>query len=289
MKPIELHLYLPFSYWLARDPETGAPLRKPDARAVAQALQALCAELDSMKEDYADCEVTAIRVIGGYLSLLDAEELSRLLLRVRRAFRVQKDCPVCGPMFPGQLDMQMIALYRDAHVSPLLFELPSLSFRECERLGFPVALQALDKTVYFLENFNEGEWGLRLPIGIEGRDADYWQFLLGQLYHYRPTYLQFFSLAPDRAEHPAFAEICGELQTHGYRRAAENVYSLSENVPLLLLDPAPGVEFVGAGLGARSFIDGCRVRGTVDPARYFQNCRDWRKLVEQVEEVAPSK
>ena len=289
MKAIELHLYLPFSYWLARDPETGAPLRKPDARAVAQALQALCAELDSMKEDYADCEVTAIRFRGGYLSLLDAEDLSRLLQRVRRAFRVRKDCPISGPMFPGQLDMQMIALYRDEQVSPLLFELPSLSFRECERLGFPVALQALDKTVYFLENFNEGEWGLRLPIGIEGRDADYWQFLLGQLYHYRPTYLQFFSIAPERAEHPAFAEICAELQTHGYRRAAENVFSLAENVPPLLLDPAPGVEYVGAGLGARSFIDGYRVRNTADPARYFQNCRDYRKLIEKVEELAPGK
>ena len=56
-------------------------------------------------------------------------------------------------------------------------------------------------------------------------------------------------------------------------------------MPLLLLDPAPGVEFVGAGLGARSFIDGYRVRNTADPARYFQNCRDYRKLIEKVEEA----
>ena len=283
MKPIELHLYLPFSYWLARDPETGAPLRKPDARAVAQALQALCAELDSMKEDYADCEVTAIRVIGGYLSLLDAEELSRLLLRVRRAFRVQKDCPVCGPMFPGQLDMQMIALYRDAHVSPLLFELPSLSFRECERLGFPVALQALDKTAYFLGNFGEEEWGLRLPVGIAGRTESYWVFVRGQLFHYRPKYLQFFSLAPGLDEGPGFARLCEELQRSGYRRAAGNSFALSESVPLLLLEPGKGSEYVGAGLGARSLIDGYRVQSTADPARYFQNCRDCRSLIEHVE------
>ena len=141
MKPIELHLYLPFSYWLDRDPETGAPLRRPDERALSVWLRALCTELSSLKEDYADCEVTAVRFHGGYLSLLDAEDLSRLLIAVHRSFSLRKDCPVCGLMFPGRLDMEMVAAYGNRHVSPLLFTLPSLSFRECERLGYPVDIK----------------------------------------------------------------------------------------------------------------------------------------------------
>ena len=283
MKPIELHLYLPFSYWRERDAETGVRLLRPDERNVAGYLRALCEELRGMAGEFQDCEVAAIRFRGGYLSLLDAEELKSLLSLVRRVFPVQNGCPVCGTMFPGRLDMEMIALYRDLRVSPLLFELPSLSFRECERLGYPVMLQALDKTVYFLQNFSEEEWGLRLPIGLPGRDEGVWRFLLGQLYHYQPKYLQFFTIAPDVKESPAFALCCEELEGHGYRHFAENGYARAESVPRLLLEPAG--EYIGAGLGARSRIDGFRVQSTADPALYQRRCASWRELITSVTEV----
>ena len=286
MKPIELHLYLPFSYWRDRDAETGVRLLRPDAQSVAGYLRALSQELGGMQGDFQDCEVSAIRFRGGYLSLLDAEDLNRLLSLVHRVFSVRKDCPVCGAMFPGQLDMEMVSVYRNLRVSPLMFELPSLSFRECERLGYPVMLQALDKTVYFLQNFGEEEWGLRFPIGIPGRDERAWRFLLGQLYHYQPKYLQFFSIAPDVEEDPGFALCCDELQTHGYRRFAENGYALSESVPPLLPDPAAGTEYMGAGLGAVSFIDGYRVRNTADPALYRRCCASYRDLIVSVTEDA---
>ena len=79
MKPIELHLYLPFSYWRDRDAETGVRLLRPDAQSVAGYLRALSQELGGMQGDFQDCEVSAIRFRGGYLSLLDAEDLNRLL------------------------------------------------------------------------------------------------------------------------------------------------------------------------------------------------------------------
>ena len=284
MKSVELHLYLPFSWWRDRDAETGVRLLRPDAQSVAGYLRLLSKELAGMGEDYEDCEVGAIRFWGGYLSLLDADELRQLLALVRRVFAVREDCPMCGTMFPGQLDMEMISVYRDLRVSPLLFEIPSLSFRECERLGYPVVLQALDKTVYFLQNFSVEDWGLRVPIGIPGRTEELWRFLLGQLYHYQPAFIQFFSIAPEVEEGPGFTLCREELLTHGYRKVSENSFATTERVPRLLLDPAPGAEYVGAGLGARSLIDGYRVRNTADPARYRRCCGSYRELAVRVEE-----
>lgn len=284
MKSIELHLYLPFSWWRGMDAETGVRLLRPDEQNVAGYLRLLSRELAGMREEYEDCEVSAIRFRGGYLSLLDADALRQLLALVHRVFTVQRDCPVCGTMFPGQLDMEMISLYHDLHVSPLLFEIPSLSFRECERLGYPVALQALDKTVYFLQNFNVEDWGLLVPIGIPGRTEELWRFLQGQLYHYQPKYIRFFSIAPETAEGPGFALCREELLTHGYSEVSGNCFARSENVPRLLLDPPSGAEYVGAGLGARSRIDGYRVKNTADPERYRRCCGSCRQLVVQVEE-----
>ena len=36
MEPILLNVQLPFSYWQERDPETGAPLMRPDGRLLAR-------------------------------------------------------------------------------------------------------------------------------------------------------------------------------------------------------------------------------------------------------------
>lgn len=287
IKPIELHIHLPFSYWLDRDPETGAALQRPTEQALSEVLRCLAAEMNSMREDFDDCTVTAIRFCGGYLSLPDAEDFARLLTAVHRSFHVQKDCPISGTLFPGHLDMEKIALYRDRHVSPLLFEVPSLSFRECERLGFPIVFQALDKTVFFLQNFQEDEWGLRLPIGIAGRTEEFWRYIRGQIYHYSPKYLEFFRLDPALAEDPSFGEMCADLQEHGYRRASETLYACSDTIPLLLRKPDVSAEFVGIGLGAESRIDGYQTKSVGDWETYRKNAASYRRLITAVREITP--
>ena len=229
--------------------------------------------------------MTAIRFPGGYLGLFDAEDLRRLLEGVHRAFAVKKDCPVCGTLFPGQMDMEMVSVYRRYHVSPLMFEIPSLSFRECEKFGYPLALQALDKTVYLLQNFSEAEWGLRFPIGIPGRTEGSWKFLLGQIYHYQPTYLQFFSIGKEKEENPAFAEVCRDLTEHGYHRFSGNLYSLAQKIPPILMEEGEETEYVGAGLGSVSVIDGFRVKNTIDPEKYDRCCDDYRLLMEECREL----
>ena len=284
MKEMELHIQLPFSYWLDRDPESGIALQKPDERSVADYLMSLAKEMGSMKTDYQDCQVTRIRFMGGYLSLLDAEDLERLLILIHRSFSVCENCPVNGVFFPGQADMEMISCYRNHNVSPFLFEVPSLSYNECKAMGYPMAMQALDKTVYLLQNYSESEWGLRLPIGMAGRSKSSWEYLLGQMYHYSPKYLQFFRLSTDTQEDLGFAQICSDLESHGYCRIAENLYATEEVSPAFVI-PEPDTEYVGIGLGARSRIDGFLVANTADPALYKSRCVSYRKLIANVQEI----
>lgn len=285
MKPIQLHIYFPFSYWQDRDMRTGAVLQRPGEELVQAYLRCLSMEMAGMREDYGDCEVTAIRFFGGYLCLLDAADLERLLAVIHRCFSVKKACPVSGILFPGCMDMELLSVYRNHHVGPMLFEVPTLLFRECERWGYPVTLQALDQTVYFLQNFQADDLGLRIPVGIPERTENMWKSILGQIYHYHPTYIQFYSIAPDMAEHPAFEKICGELTEHGYRQVNPMTYSLSEEVPFSLQELSSADEYAGVGLGAITRIDGFQIQNTTDPDYYRKNCREYRNLVQSVTEL----
>lgn len=285
MKPIQLHIYLPFSYWQDRDMRTGAPLQKPSEELLQVYLQCLSLELAGMKEDYHDCQVTGIRFFGGYLGLLDGAALEKLLAILHRCFTIKKDCPVSGILFPGCLDMELLSVYRNHHVGPMLFEVPTLLFRECQRWGYPVTMQALDQTVYFLQNFQADDLGLRIPIGIPDRTANMWETILGQLYHYHPAYVQFYSIAPELPENPAFAGICRKLAEHGYRSVSPLTYSLTEQIPFSLQELSRTDEYVGAGLGAISQIDGYRMQNTTDPAYYRDHCREYRNLIRSVERI----
>ena len=89
MKPIELHLNLPFSYWQEKDPRTGSACIRPEPSTFAVLLRSFYREMAGMKEDYEDCQVTAIRFLGGYLSLFDTEDLEKLFAVIHQCFSVK--------------------------------------------------------------------------------------------------------------------------------------------------------------------------------------------------------
>ena len=152
MKPIQLIVNLPFSYWQRRDGDTLAPLQKPDERTLAAYISSLMREIRSLGADLEDCEVAAVHFSGGYMNLLTADEFTEMIACIRKHFACRADMQVSGVIFPGGLDMALISAYKNVGVAPLMLEVPSLHARECERLRLPNTLQALDKTAFLLQN-----------------------------------------------------------------------------------------------------------------------------------------
>ena len=147
-----------------------------------------------------------------------------VMAALHRSFRFVQKPQVSGVLFPGSLDMALISVYGDAGVAPLMFEVPSLLARECERLALPNALQALDQTVFLMQNFGVSDFGLRLPVGIAGRDEGAWRFMLGQIRHYQPRCVQFVDVSGGQvAEHPAFSEVRQALAQQGLAERAPNL------------------------------------------------------------------
>ena len=281
MEPILLNVQLPFSYWQERDPETGAPLRRPDGRLLARYLDALCREIRSLGADMDDATVGAVHFAGGYMSLLSPDEFTAVMAALHRSFRFVQKPQVSGVLFPGSLDMALISVYGDAGVAPLMFEVPSLLARECERLALPNALQALDQTVFLMQNFGVSDFGLRLPVGIGGRDEGAWRFMLGQIRHYQPRCVQFVDVSGGRvAEHPAFARIKQALAQQGLAERAPNLLCAGETPRFAQQGPCLGV-----GLGAISRLDGYETRNTAQLDAYLAGAGDYRNLIVSVREL----
>ena len=283
MKPIQLIVNLPFSYWQRRDGDTLAPLQKPDERTLAAYISSLMREIRSLGADLEDCEVAAVHFSGGYMNLLTADEFTEMIACIRRSFSFRADMQVSGVVFPGGLDMALISAYKNVGVAPLMLEVPSLHARECERLRLPNTLQALDKTAFLLQNFGVSDFGLRLPIGIEGRSETYWRFILGQIFHYQPQHVSFFPQNGEPIqEDPAFETIKGELVRAGFTEVAKNFLTMAKVPPRLA---AGSSEYAGVGLGAVSVLDGYKTQNTADMRSYVMGSADYRQLIVSAEEI----
>lgn len=281
MEPILLNVQLPFSYWLKSDPETGAPLVRPDGRLLARYLDALCREIRSLGADMDGVTVGAVHFAGGYMSLLSPDEFQAVMAALHRSFRFAQRPQVSGVLFPGSLDMALISVYGDAGVAPLMFEVPSLLARECDRLALPNALQALDQTVFLMQNFGVSDFGLRLPVGIAGRDEGAWRFMLGQIRHYQPRCVQFVDVSGGQvAEHPAFSQIKQALAQQGLAERAPNLLCAGETPRF-----AQAGACLGVGLGAVSRIDGYETRNTAQLDAYLAGADDYRRLIASVREL----
>lgn len=219
-----LDIHLPFSYWRERDFDLGAPTARPTPPLVGAYARALAQEVASLGPELEGHEVDAVFFSGGYAGLLYPDTFRDLLRAVRRSFRCAGRLRVDGATFPGSLDMYAASAYLDEGVGSLMFEVPTLSGREAASLGLPNTLQALDKSLYVLESYGAARFGLRLPCDVAGRSREAWEYLAGQVNHYRPDHVELVGLAaggsggPDPADVPVGPDFfVSLLEKGGYR------------------------------------------------------------------------
>ena len=284
---MQLNVHLPFSYYMTEDLQNQAPLFQPENALVEAYRDALLREICSLGADLEDCTIDSVFFRGGYMSLLDPTSFAQVMAGIHRSFHLARDVQVSGVLFPGSLNMALASEYRNHHVRTLFFETPSLLARECEKLRLPNALQALDQTLYFMQNFQLPGFSLRLPIGIPGRDEGIWTHILGQIRHYQPESIAFFPLRAEIEEHPMFLATCQSLLKEGYVSPAPLLLTRSVE-PKWVRYLAPDDEVLGVGLGAQTRAEGFKTRNTTDLQRYLKYSGDYRQLITSVEEIQPN-
>ena len=248
-------------------------------------------DIDAMGKKYGDIPVETIFIGGGTPSVPDSALIVGIMEHVRKAFHVAEGAEISMEANPGTVTREKLTDYRRAGINRLSFGLQSANDRELKLLG------RIHTWAEFLESFHLArECGftninIDLMSGLPGQTRESWKDTLKRVTDLNPEHISAYSLIieegtpfgekygseegrkllPDEdSEREMYHETKRFLRECGYERYEISNYAKPGRECRHNIGYWTGVPYLGLGLGASSYMDGCRFAVNSDMKQYLE-------------------
>ena len=248
-------------------------------------------DIDAMGKKYGDIPVDTIFIGGGTPSLPDSALIVGIMEHVRKAFHVAEGAEISMEANPGTVTREKLTDYRRAGINRLSFGLQSANDRELKLLG------RIHTWAEFLESFHLArECGftninIDLMSALPGQTRESWKDTLKRVTDLNPEHISAYSLIiedgtpfgekygseegrkllPDEdSEREMYHETKRFLRDCGYERYEISNYAKPGRACRHNIGYWTGLPYLGLGLGASSYMDGCRFAVNSDMKQYLE-------------------
>lgn len=248
-------------------------------------------DIDAMGKKYGDIPVDTIFIGGGTPSVPDSALIVGIMERVRKAFHVAEGAEISMEANPGTVTREKLTDYRRSGINRLSFGLQSANDRELKLLG------RIHTWAEFLESFHLArECGftninIDLMSALPGQTRESWKDTLKRVTDLNPEHISAYSLIiedgtpfgekygseegrkllPDEdSEREMYHETKRFLRDCGYERYEISNYAKPGRACRHNIGYWTGLPYLGLGLGASSYMDGCRFAVNSDMKQYLE-------------------
>ena len=248
-------------------------------------------DIDAMGKKYGDIPVDTIFIGGGTPSVPDSALIVGIMEHVRKAFHVAEGAEISMEANPGTVTREKLTDYRRAGINRLSFGLQSANDRELKLLG------RIHTWAEFLESFHLArECGftninIDLMSALPGQTRESWKDTLKRVTDLNPEHISAYSLIiedgtpfgekygseegrkllPDEdSEREMYHETKRFLKSCGYERYEISNYAKPGRACRHNIGYWTGLPYLGLGLGASSYMDGCRFAVNSDMKQYLE-------------------
>ena len=248
-------------------------------------------DIDVMGKKYGDIPVDTIFIGGGTPSVPDSALIVGIMEHVRKAFHVAEGAEISMEANPGTVTREKLTDYRRAGINRLSFGLQSANDRELKLLG------RIHTWAEFLESFHLArECGftninIDLMSALPGQTRESWKDTLKRVTDLNPEHISAYSLIiedgtpfgekygseegrkllPDEdSEREMYHETKRFLRDCGYERYEISNYAKPGRACRHNIGYWTGLPYLGLGLGASSYMDGCRFAVNSDMKQYLE-------------------
>lgn len=286
---MELYLHMPFcvrkcAYCDFLSFPSGAETQRMYAKRLME-------DIDVMGKRYGEIPVETIFIGGGTPSVPDSALIVEIMEHVRHAFHVADGAEISMEANPGTVTREKLTDYRKAGINRLSFGLQSANDQELKLLG------RIHTWAEFLESFTLArECGfanlnIDLMSALPGQTCESWKETLSRVTDLDPEHISAYSLIieegtpfgerygseegrkllPDEdSEREMYHETKRFLKDCGYERYEISNYAKPGRECRHNIGYWTGVPYLGLGLGASSYLDGCRFTVNPDMKQYLE-------------------
>lgn len=286
---MELYLHMPFcvrkcAYCDFLSFPSGAETQRMYAKRLMK-------DIDVMGKRYGEIPVETIFIGGGTPSVPDSALIVEIMEHVRHAFHVADGAEISMEANPGTVTREKLTDYRKAGINRLSFGLQSANDQELKLLG------RIHTWAEFLESFTLArECGfanlnIDLMSALPGQTCESWKETLSRVTDLDPEHISAYSLIieegtpfgerygseegrkllPDEdSEREMYHETKRFLKDCGYERYEISNYAKPGRECRHNIGYWTGVPYLGLGLGASSYLDGCRFTVNPDMKQYLE-------------------
>ncbi len=242
--------------------------------------------------------VPTIFIGGGTPSILEGEEIVRILETVREHFFVEKDAEITIECNPGTLCKEKLDAYKKAGINRISIGLQSANNEELKLLGRIHTYEDFLNSYQLVKNAGFDNINIDLMSALPGQSLETYAETLKKVCDLEPQHISAYSLIieegtpfydlyekdcilrekghtphilPSEEEERRMYEYTKEyLASRGYARYeisnyAKEGYECKHNIGYWDL-----TEYIGFGIGAAGFADGCRYKNSEDLKDYLK-------------------
>ncbi len=310
-KPVGVYLHFPFCVKKCSYCDfLSGPADHGTKRAYADAL---CREIYSFGREYGMREtlsrdekipVDTIFLGGGTPSVMDPEDLTRVMDTVRETFDVLPGAEISMEMNPGTFREELLAFVQQ-YINRVSLGLQSADDGELLVLGRIHTYSEFERCYGTLRDAGIANINVDLMSAIPGQTLTSWERSLDRVLRLRPEHISCYSLIVEKGT-PFYAlyederlDLPGEdeeremyyltkrlLETCDYHRYEISNYALPghecrHNIRYWRRSP-----YVGFGIGAASLLDETRWSNTRDLKRYLSGSGSLRDIREEIQELS---
>ena len=284
-RPLELYIHIPFCVRkCAYCDFLSGPATDLEMRVY---VEQLVQEISVQSDFYEGYGVTSIFLGGGTPSILEAEDINRIMEAVYGHFHVEKDAEVTIEANPGTVSLEKLQIYRASGINRISIGLQSADDGELKALGRIHSYDGFLKTYERVRQAGFTNVNIDLMSALPGQTLESWRSTLRKVLMLRPEHISAYSLIieegtpfykayhdhpellPDEdTEREMYYETKSMLHKQGFERYeisnyAKPGYECRHNIGYWT-----GIEYLGLGLGASSYIQGFRFHNESDLSLY---------------------
>ena len=286
-RPLELYIHIPFCVRkCAYCDFLSGPATDLEMRVY---VEQLVQEISVQSAFYEGYGVTSIFLGGGTPSILEAEDVSRIMEAVYRHFHVEKDAEVTIEANPGTVSLEKLQIYRASGINRISIGLQSADDGELKALGRIHSYDGFLKTYERVRQAGFTNVNIDLMSALPGQTLESWRSTLRKVLMLRPEHISAYSLIieegtpfykayhdhpellPDEeTEREMYYETKSMLHKQGFERYEISNYAKPGRECRHNIGYWTGVPYLGLGLGASSYMNGSRFAVSSDMQQYLE-------------------